>query len=75
MKKSEQIGEVDPKPAVEAAGIDSAIDERVVPFHHHEPFALETLHTLPVFPAHRSRFIIKATHPASNPPPNNVVPK
>jgi hypothetical protein len=45
MKKPKQVGQVDPKPAVKTTGIDSPVDERIVPFHHHEPFALETLHT------------------------------
>jgi hypothetical protein len=75
MKKPEQIGKIDPEPAVEAASIDSSVEESIVSLHHHKPFALEALHTFPALPVYRRRFIIKATHPASNPPPNSVVPK
>jgi hypothetical protein len=47
MKKAEQVGKVDPEPAVKTAGVDSATHKSIVPFHHHEPLALEALHTLP----------------------------
>jgi hypothetical protein len=75
MKKAKQVGQIDPEPAIKATGIDSPVDEGIVPFDHHEPFALETLHISPVLSAYRRRFITSATHPASNPPPMSVVPK
>ncbi|NJN35914.1 MAG: hypothetical protein HC794_01295 [Nitrospiraceae bacterium] len=75
MKKPKQVGQINPKSTVEATGVDSPVDEGIVPFDHHKPFALETLHTCPILSAYRRRFITNATHPASNPPPMSVVPK
>jgi len=53
MEKPEQIGEINPKSAIEATGVDSAIEHRVMPLHHHKPFALEALHTSPMFSAYQ----------------------
>jgi hypothetical protein len=75
MKKPEEVGQINPESAIEASGVDSAVDEGVVAFDHHEPSALETLHTYPALSDYRRRFMINATHPASNPPPMSVVPK
>lgn len=47
MKESKQISEIDPESAVEASGIDPAIEEGIVAFDHHKPSALEALHTCP----------------------------
>jgi hypothetical protein len=47
MEKAKQVGQIDPKPAIEAACVNSSVHERVVPLEHHEPFALEALHTSP----------------------------
>jgi len=55
MKESEQIGEVDPKSTIEATCVDSAIEQRIMPLHHHEPFALEALHTSSMFSAYQAR--------------------
>lgn len=75
MKKAEEVGQINPESAIEAPSVNSTVDEGVVAFHEHEPLALETLHTFPVFSDYRRRFMIKATHPASKPPPIRVVPK
>jgi hypothetical protein len=75
MKKPEKVGEINPKSAIEAASVNSTIDEGIVAFHQHKPFALEALHTFPVLSDYRRRFMINATHPASKPPPMSVVPK
>jgi hypothetical protein len=75
MKKSEEVGQIDPEPAIKAASVYPPVDEGIVAFHKHEPFALEALHTFPVLSGYRRRFMIKATHPASKPPPMRVVPK
>jgi len=75
MKKPEEVGEINPEPAIEAARVNSTVDEGIVAFHEHKPFALEALHTCPVRSDYRRRFMIKATHPASKPPPIRVVPK
>ena len=48
MKKAEEVGQINPEAAIEAARIDPSIDEGIVPFHQHKPFALEALHTCPV---------------------------
>lgn len=47
MKKAEQVGKIDPKPAVKTAGVYASVHEGVVPLNHHEPFALEALHKSP----------------------------
>jgi len=44
MKKAEQVGKVDPKPAIQTAGIDSPIHQRIVTLDHHETFASQTVH-------------------------------
>jgi hypothetical protein len=75
MKKSEEIGQINPEPAIETASVQPPIDESIVALHQHEPFALEALHTFPVLSGYRRRFMIKAIHPASKPPPMRVVPK
>jgi hypothetical protein len=46
VKKTKQVGEVDPKAAIETPRIETAIHQRVVPLDHHEPFALETIHAV-----------------------------
>jgi hypothetical protein len=75
MKKPEEVGQINPEPAIEAACVNPTIDEGIVAFHQHKPFALETLHTFPVLSDYRRRFMINATQPASKPPPKSVVPK
>ena len=75
MKKAEEVGQINPKPAIDATSVNPAIDEGIVAFYQHKPFALEALHTFPVLSDYRRRFMINATHPASKPPPMRVVPK
>ena len=75
MKKSEEVGQINPEPTIEATSVYPSVDEGIVALHEHKPFALETLHTFPVLSDYRRRFMIKATHPASKPPPIRVVPK
>ena len=74
MKKPEKVSQINPEPAIEAAGVYPPVHEGIVTFHHHKPSAPEALHTCPAL-YYRRRFIINATHPASNPPPMSVVPK
>jgi hypothetical protein len=47
MEKAKEIGQVDPKPAVEAPGINPTVHKGVVPLNHHEPLAFEALHRSP----------------------------
>jgi hypothetical protein len=75
MEKAKEVGQINPETAIEAARVYPSVDEGVVAFYQHEPFALETLHTFPVLSDYRKRFMIRATHPASRPPPMRVVPK
>jgi len=44
MKKAEQVGKVDPKPAIQTAGIDSPVHQSIVTLDHHETFASQTVH-------------------------------
>lgn len=48
MEKSEHICEIDPEPAIQAPGVESFIHEGIVPLHHHEAFAFEALHPVPI---------------------------
>lgn len=50
MKKPEDVCEVDPKSAIETAGIESPVHERIVTLHHHETFAFEAMHPVSVSP-------------------------
>lgn len=47
VKEAKKVGQINPESAIEASGIDSAVEEGVVAFDHHEPSALEALHTCP----------------------------
>jgi len=44
MKKSEQVGKVDPKPTIQTAGIESPIHQRIVTLDHHEALTSQTVH-------------------------------
>jgi hypothetical protein len=44
MKEAEQVSKVDPKPAIQTAGIQSPIHQRIVTLDHHETFASQTIH-------------------------------
>ena len=47
MKESKKVGQINPESAIEASGVDPAIEESVVTLDHHESPAFETLHTCP----------------------------
>jgi hypothetical protein len=47
MKKSKKVSQINPKSAIEASRVNPSIDEGVVALDHHEPSALEALHTCP----------------------------
>lgn len=44
VKKTEHIHEIKPKPAIEASGIQTLGDRRIMPFDHHEPVASQAFH-------------------------------
>jgi hypothetical protein len=58
VKKSEQVSQINPEPAIQAAGVESTIHERIVSLDHHKPFAFQAVHRLTVVPSHwfRGRF-------------------
>jgi len=39
VEETEQVCQINPKSAIETSSIDPAIQERIMPFHHHEAFA------------------------------------
>jgi hypothetical protein len=47
VKKSQEVRQVDPKSTIQAAGIDTTIEQRVMPLDHHEPLAFQTMHKGP----------------------------
>ena len=74
MEKTKEIGEVDPKPAIETTGIEAPIHQRIVPLDHHEAFTLETIHRFALASGrYLMRFITNARQPAKSPPPKIVV--
>jgi hypothetical protein len=75
VEKTKQIGEVDPKPAIQTTGIETPIHQCVVPLDHHKPFALETIHGSRSYLVYLMRFITNAKQPAKSPPPKIVVAK
>lgn len=75
MEKPEEVGQINPEPAIETARVNPTIDEGIMALHQHKTLALEALHTCPVLSDYRMRFMMSATHPASKPPPMSVVPK
>jgi hypothetical protein len=44
VEKTEQIGKIDPKPAIQTAGIEPPIHQRIVTFNHHETVTSQTVH-------------------------------
>lgn len=46
MEKPQNISEINPKPAVQAARKEPPIHERIVTLDHHEPFAFQATHTI-----------------------------
>jgi hypothetical protein len=50
MKEPQEVRQVDPKSAIQAAGVQSPIHERIVTLHHHESFASQAVHGVIDFP-------------------------
>jgi len=44
MKEAEQIGKVDPESAIQTAGIQSPVYERIVTLDHHKTLTSQTVH-------------------------------
>jgi hypothetical protein len=44
VEKSQEVGQVQPEAAVEAPGIETPVDERIMPLDHHETFAFQAMH-------------------------------
>jgi hypothetical protein len=44
VEETEQIGKVYPKPAIQTAGIESPIHQRIVTLDHHAAFTPQTVH-------------------------------
>jgi hypothetical protein len=44
MKKAEQVGKVDPKSAIQTAGIESPIHQCIVTLDHHKALTSQTMH-------------------------------
>jgi hypothetical protein len=44
MKKAEQVSKVDPEPAIQTAGIEAPIYQRIVTLDHHKTLASQTMH-------------------------------
>jgi hypothetical protein len=44
VEKTKQVGKVNPKPAIQTAGIESSIHQRIVAFDHHESLTSQTMH-------------------------------
>src|SRR5947208_6962619 len=83
MEESQQVSQVQPKPAVQTSRVQAATVLRVLPLEHHEPPAFQTHHgptlwhgdmwessekTRPMR-SHLIRFMMMATHAARRPPP------
>ena len=76
VKEPEEVCQIKPETAIETAGVQPAVQQGVVPLHHHESLTLETMHSAKVKRSyHRRRFIMRARQPASNPPPRMVMAK
>jgi hypothetical protein len=44
MEEAEQIGKVNPKPAIQTTSIESPIHQRIVTLNHHESITSQTMH-------------------------------
>jgi hypothetical protein len=44
MEEAEQIGKVNPKPAIQTTSIESPIHQRIVTLNHHEAITSQTMH-------------------------------
>jgi predicted NodU family carbamoyl transferase len=47
VKEAKQISKVDPKPTIQAPGIESSIHQGIVTLDHHKAFALKAIHPSP----------------------------
>jgi hypothetical protein len=45
MEEPKEIGQIDPESTIQTSGIETSIHQRVMPLDHHEPFALQTIHS------------------------------
>ncbi len=48
MKKAQEIGQIQPEPAIEAPGIEPSAEQCVMPLNHHVAVALQTMHSISV---------------------------
>jgi hypothetical protein len=44
VEETEQVGKIDPKPAIQTAGIEPPIHQRIVTLNHHEAVTSQTVH-------------------------------
>ena len=58
VEKSQQVRQVQPESAVEAACVQPTVEQCVMPLHHHESFALQAVHI---------RFVSRMPPPPSQP--------
>jgi hypothetical protein len=45
VEEPQEIGQVKPEPAIETPGSKTAVEQRVMPLYHHEPFAFQAIHS------------------------------
>ena len=45
VKEAQQVGQIEPEPAIETSRIETPIDERIMPLDHHKPFAFHAMHS------------------------------
>src|SRR3979409_2586756 len=67
MKKTEQISEVYPKPAIQTAGIEPPIHQRIVTLAHHAALTPQTVHRLRLSSASVSTAVDSSPMPSSLP--------
>jgi hypothetical protein len=44
VEKSQHVGKVDPKPAIQTTSVEAPIHQCVMALDHHETFTFETVH-------------------------------
>jgi hypothetical protein len=44
MKEAEQVGKINPEPAIQTTGVEASIHQRIVTLDHHESLASQTVH-------------------------------
>jgi hypothetical protein len=44
VEEAEQVGKVNPKPAIQTTGIEPPIHQRIVTLNHHEAVTSQTMH-------------------------------